>query len=127
MGNDRRLVLVVDDESYRRENNKRILEEVGFTVETAPFGFEASAWIKKQEVGSVYAVVTDLSMEDQQAGYWVARNAKEHDPAIRVVLVSSFLRVEGPFDEKVEKPQGGPEDYKRFHRELQAAVLNNLG
>jgi PAS domain S-box-containing protein len=107
-------ILVVDDEEGLREVTKRILSRGGYTVITAPGGFEALELLNSYE-GTVDLLLTDVIMPKMQ-GPTVAKEVKKLLPGIRVLFMSGhaqpvleaeavlgteFQLVEKPFDQKM--------------------------
>ena len=71
----KRRILLVDDELAILLTLKAILEMHGFEVETAVSAKEASTKLK---AAIFHMVITDMSMETENAGYDVIRAAKKN-------------------------------------------------
>lgn len=80
-------VLLVDDEPSILTTLKTLLELWEFQVETAASAAEAIAKLK----ASCYdMVITDLRMESDDAGFQVARAARETDYQPAVAILTAF-------------------------------------
>ena len=80
-------VLVVDDEPAIIFILRMLLEDAGFTVDAASSGREAIDILGKKKFD---AVVTDIRMETQSAGFDVVRVAKELGEPPVVVVMTAF-------------------------------------
>lgn len=79
-------VLVVDDEPAIIFILRMLLEDAGFEVDAANSAKEAIGILGQKKFD---AVVTDIRMETQSAGFDVVREAKElQDPPIVVVMTA---------------------------------------
>jgi len=84
------LVLVVDDEAITRQNLKHILDEEGYTVETAANGEEALSFAQK----TVFDVVlTDMKM-GRVDGVTVLEEVKKQNPETQVILLTAYATVD---------------------------------
>jgi len=77
-------ILCVDDESQLRNIEKRIISPLGHDVETAKDGVEALERVKQ---GGIDLVLSDFSMP-RMNGVKLAQAIHDHDPNIRVIIVS---------------------------------------
>jgi DNA-binding NtrC family response regulator len=80
-------VLLVDDEPSILTTLKTLLELWEFQVETAGSAAEA---IAKLKASSYDMVITDLRMESDDAGFQVARAARETDYQPAVAILTAF-------------------------------------
>jgi two-component system cell cycle sensor histidine kinase/response regulator CckA len=78
-------VLVVDDHAAARTVLARMLEEGGYTVDSAANGAEAIAKLAIDP--SIDAVLTDVSMPDM-TGVELAYYVRDHYPALGIAIVS---------------------------------------
>lgn len=80
----KRRILLVDDELPILLTLKAILEINGFEVDTAGSGREGS---EKCKSGEYHMVITDMRMENENAGYDVIRTARtmRYDPAVSIL------------------------------------------
>lgn len=99
-------VLVVDDEEDVCESVRRRLERQGMAVDTA---FSAQEGIKSiQEADPPYdVIVTDMSMEDPDAGVRILRAAFERDAFSEVIVMTAYGNVKNA----VECMKRGAYDY----------------
>ena len=94
----KRRILLADDELAISLTLKAVLEIHGFEVETAASGSEAVA---KIHAHTYHMVITDMKMEEEEAGYNVIRAARKADynPAIAILtaypLLGSRWKTEG--------------------------------
>jgi CheY-like chemotaxis protein len=86
---EKRTVLIVDDEKTALFLRKVVLERAGFTVITAPSGQDA---IKMLEEVKVDLVLSDILMPSM-LGTELARVVKEKNPTLPVVLISGVNEV----------------------------------
>jgi DNA-binding response OmpR family regulator len=77
-------ILLVDDEPAIRQVIGHLLERSGFEVETACCALDGK---KKLNSGIFDLVITDMTMENEVAGYEVILSAREqsYDPAVIVL------------------------------------------
>ncbi|MCX7848351.1 MAG: response regulator [bacterium] len=82
-----RRVLVVDDDASLRATLKLLLEQHGYSAETAADGFEAC---EKARSGSTFdLILLDMTMP-RMNGYETFKRLKEINPQIRVVIISGY-------------------------------------
>jgi CheY-like chemotaxis protein len=86
ISNNKRRILVVDDEQFMVHTLARILEMMGFEVICAYGGREAFRICLAQEID---LVVTDLHMPDM-SGLELLTSVKSHNPLIPVILVTGY-------------------------------------
>lgn len=86
----KRRLLLVDDELAILLTLKAIMELNGFEVETAESAKEAEQKLNSSEF---LAVITDMKMEHDRAGYDVIRAAKAtpYDPAVAILTAFPML------------------------------------
>ncbi len=113
-------VLVVDDEPMMRELLEEYLTELNYRVVTAESGAEAIELVKAQLFD---AVLTDIIMPGLD-GLELLREAKRHDPAIAVVLITAAPTV----NTAVEALKAGAYDYlmKPLNLDELASLLGRL-
>ena len=86
----KRCVLIVDDEKGILETLRLVFEYDGYAVITATSCAEA---VRRLEDGSKFnAVITDLNMEKEDIGLEVARAAKELTPEPVIVILTGFAK-----------------------------------
>ena len=85
MATDRLRILVVDDEEAIRKLMQRILEESGYTVDTAANGREALIKISETET---VAVLLDIRMPDM-SGMEVLQQIANNRPEASVIMVTA--------------------------------------
>jgi CheY-like chemotaxis protein len=90
---ERRVVLVVDDDPEVRETVVNILEEQGFTVIDAANGRQALDILENDP--TVNVLFTDVMMPGI-SGITLAKKAMELRPGLKVVLTSAYLRDDSP-------------------------------
>ncbi len=90
--NDRKKAIVVDDDPDFLDQQKTVLEALGFDVVTAEGRAEAEEKIK--EVVPDLAVV-DLMMEEKDGGFILARSLKQANSAMIVLLVTAVTAETG--------------------------------
>jgi CheY-like chemotaxis protein len=85
-------VLVMDDEDIVLESTSELLEEIGFTVETALDGFEAIELYKEamQANQPFDLVILDLIVPGGLGGQETIRRLLEIDPKIKAVVSSGY-------------------------------------
>ncbi|MGO8719285.1 MAG: response regulator [Acidobacteriaceae bacterium] len=83
----KRRILLVDDEPAILLTLKALLEIHGFEVETATSARDAKSKLRSS---SFVMVITDMRMENDQAGLEVARAAKEASYRPAVALLTAF-------------------------------------
>lgn len=87
-------ILIIDDETFIRENVKRILNEDGYQVLAAEGGGEALELLSENEID---LVLLDLNLGTEN-GIDVLRSLKEVDPDILVIIITGFGSVETAVD-----------------------------
>ena len=88
MSDDRRTILVVDDDAAIRDSVRAVLRDEGYRVETAESGAAAL-----EVVGSADLVVLDVWMPDMD-GIEVLGRVRASHPALPVVVVSGHGNIE---------------------------------
>jgi len=80
----KRRILLVDDDLAVLLSLKAVLEISGFEVDTALSAAEARSRLNSSRY---HMVITDMKMEDGQAGFLVIKQAKkaDYDPAIAIL------------------------------------------
>ncbi|WP_292046412.1 MULTISPECIES: response regulator [unclassified Brevundimonas] len=86
---DRKTVLVVEDELFIRINIADYLRDCGFQVVEASNGEEAKAVIESGRVVNV--VFSDVQMPGELDGFGLARRVRQHRPDIHVILNSGMV------------------------------------
>lgn len=102
----KRRILLVDDEPAILLTLKALLDIHGFEVETASSAKDAKAKLRSS---MFHMVITDMRMENDQAGLEVARAAKAADYQPAVALLTAFPPAEEDWrndgaDEMLVKP-----------------------
>ena len=96
-GDERGVVLVVEDNAAVRALVTRSIERLGFDVVAAQNGPEARSWIEGREI-KFEALVSDIVMPGS-SGLDVARVFREHYDLKRIVLMSGYAEDEiGPVE-----------------------------
>ena len=85
-----RRILVVDDEPSIRDAMESVLVDEGYVVETAADGRAALALIATSPLD---LLITDVMMPDLD-GWTLLARAREHAPALPVILISAIERRE---------------------------------
>jgi len=83
-------ILIIDDESFIRENVERILGDEGFQVCTAASGKEAREIVASDEID---LALLDLNLGTEN-GIDVLRSLKELDPDLLVIIITGYGSVE---------------------------------
>lgn len=83
---DRKTVLLVDDDSDFLFQQRLKLEAAGYHVLSAAGGSEAERLLGQQRPD---VAVVDLMMENPDAGFTLCYHIRKRDPSIPVILVSS--------------------------------------
>ncbi|MDO8724679.1 MAG: response regulator [Candidatus Methanoperedens sp.] len=96
-------ILIIEDEKEIREGLVELLEDAGFTVDSAENGQQGLGKIGKKDFD---VVVTDLIMP-VVGGMEVLRETKRIKPHTRVILITAFATV----DNAVEAMKAGASDY----------------
>lgn len=97
----KRRLLVVDDEPAILLTLRALLEIQGFEVETAASARDAKTKLKNSEF---HMVITDMRMENDEAGLEVARAAKKAPYQPAVALLTAF-----PLSDDVWREDGADE------------------
>jgi CheY-like chemotaxis protein len=86
------LVIVMDDESDNRIILQKMLEDMGYSVITAPDGLQAmEAMVKAgQEGKNILALILDLTVPGGMGGMQVIRKIREKDHDIPVIASSGY-------------------------------------
>lgn len=121
-------VLVVDDEEDVRKSVQRRLERQGFHVETAASADEGMSRIAEAE-RAFDVVVTDMSMEDPEAGIRILRAAFGRDVFAEVIVMTAYGNVKnavecmkrGAFD-YIEKNIPGVDVYELLTIKIEQAM-----
>lgn len=115
-----RILIVDDDESLRRVTELQ-MEELGYTVRTAPGGVEALGILEREPQD---LVLTDLKMPGM-GGLELLREVRERWPETTVIVITAF----GTVETAVEAMKAGAYDYitKPVHPdELELSVARAL-
>ncbi len=96
-------ILIVDDESFIRENLERILKEEQYNTATARNGGEALDLLREKPFDLVFL---DLKLPDIP-GLEVLKTIKESDPDLLVIIMTGYASVESA----VESLKMGAYDY----------------
>ncbi len=121
-------VLVVDDEEDVRKAVKRRLERQGFEVAVAESAEEGIECIKTSEQ-PFDVIVTDMSMEDPEAGIQILQAAFGRDVFAEVIVMTAYGNVKnavecmkrGAFD-YIEKNVPGVDVYELLTIKVQQAL-----
>lgn len=87
-------ILIVDDESFIRENVERILGEEGYHVISAIDGSSAIPIVQEEEID---LVLLDLNLGNEH-GIDVLRRLREIDPELLVIIITGYGTVESAVD-----------------------------
>jgi len=87
-------ILVVDDDSHVRKNVVRLLEKRGFDVSSASNSTDAAELIKTEDFK---VIVTDMVMENDEAGLSVLQAAREKDESTEVIIITAYGNVQNAF------------------------------
>jgi DNA-binding NtrC family response regulator len=120
-------ILVIDDEDEVRAGVKRRLEREGYAVTTAETADEGIELIKNEEPFDV--IVTDMSIEDPEAGLRVLTAAFTVDLLAEVIVMTAYGNVanavecmrRGAFD-YIEKNQPGVDTYEILIMKIEQAM-----
>jgi len=96
-------ILVVDDESFIRENLERILTGKGYKLYGAENGRSALDMVAEEEID---LVLLDLNL-GKESGLDVLRELKEADPELLVIIITGY----GTVESAVEALKMGAYDY----------------
>lgn len=122
------LVLVVDDEEDVRKAVKRRLERQGFAVSLAESAEEGKELIASNEQ-PFDVIVTDMSMEDPEAGIQILQAAFGRDVFAEVIVMTAYGNVKnavecmkrGAYD-YIEKNVPGVDVYELLTIKVQQAL-----
>ncbi|HRI43886.1 MAG TPA: response regulator [Fimbriimonadaceae bacterium] len=120
-------ILVIDDEDEVRAGVRRRLERAGFEVTTAETANEGIELIKKEEPFDV--IVTDMSIEDPEAGLRILTAAFTVDLLAEVIVMTAYGNVanavecmrRGAYD-YIEKNQPGVDTYEILIMKIEQAM-----
>lgn len=87
-------ILIIDDESFIRENVTRILEDEGYQVCGAASGSEACALVSSEEI-DLALLDLNLGLEN---GLDILKNLKELDQELLVIIITGYGSVESAVD-----------------------------
>ena len=87
-------ILIIDDESFIRENVERILGDDGFQVCAAANGIEARRIVAE---GEIDLALLDLNLGTEN-GIDVLKTLKEIDPDLLVIIITGYGSVESAVD-----------------------------
>jgi two-component system, NtrC family, response regulator AtoC len=87
-------ILIIDDESFIRENVERILSEDGYTVLGAASGQSAMELVTDEDLD---LVLLDLNLGPEN-GIEVLKTLKKIDPELLVIVITGFGSVESAVD-----------------------------
>ena len=90
MGNNKEIILVVEDEDIARENLEHILVKMGYEVISADSGIKALNLLKTKDFD---LVITDLKMK-QVDGMQVLRKTKELQPYTETIMITGYATVD---------------------------------
>ncbi len=121
-------ILVVDDEEEVREAIQRRLEREGYRVEVAA-NSEAGIDRMQHALQAYDIVITDMSMEEADAGIRILEGAMARDVFTEVIILTAYGNVanavecmkRGAFD-YVEKNMPGVDVYELLCLKIQQAV-----
>lgn len=99
-------ILIVDDEDEVRAALKRRLEREGYSITIAASAGEAEEMIRARNP-SFDVVVTDMSMEQNDSGLQVLKEAMAHDIFTEVIVLTAY----GNVANAVESMRRGAFDY----------------
>src|SRR5438445_12713938 len=102
----RATILLAEDEPGILYTFKTILEEAGFRVRAAQTFEAAKKWIERDQCD---VVITDFSLEKEDLGLELAREAKKRTPAPAVLIYSDY-----PTIERLRAAHALPIDYFAF-------------
>jgi two-component system response regulator AtoC len=91
---DMEKILIIDDESFIRENVERILREDGYTVLGAASGQSALELVTDEDLD---LVLLDLNLGPEN-GIEVLKSLKKIDPELLVIVITGFGSVESAVD-----------------------------
>jgi DNA-binding response OmpR family regulator len=119
--NMKRRILLVDDEPAILLTLKALLEIHGFEVETASSARDAKA---KLRAAMFHMVITDMRMENEEAGLEVARAAKKTEYQPAVALLTAFpLSDDAWRDDGADEMLVKPMNSQALIRQLEALLV----
>ena len=117
----KRRILLVDDEPAILLTLKALLEIHGFDVETATSARDAKSKLRSS---SFVMVITDMRMENDQAGLEVARAAKKASYEPAVALLTAFpLSDDGWRDDGADEMLVKPMNSNLLIQQLEALLV----
>ena len=90
MGNNKEIILVVEDEDIARENLEHILAKMGYEVISVDSGIKALNLLKTKDFD---LVITDLKMK-QVDGMQVLRKTRELQPYTEIIMITGYATVD---------------------------------
>ena len=90
MGNNKEIILVVEDEDIARENLEHILAKMGYEVISVDSGIKALNLLKTKDFD---LVITDLKMK-QVDGMQVLRKTRELQPYTETIMITGYATVD---------------------------------
>ncbi|HVC89138.1 MAG TPA: response regulator [Acidobacteriaceae bacterium] len=119
----KRRILLVDDEPAILLTLKALLEIHGFEVETATSARDAKSKLRSS---SFAMVITDMRMENDQAGLEVARAAKKASYQPAVALLTAFpMSDEGWRDDGADEMLVKPMNSTALIHQLEALLVSH--
>ena len=97
-------ILIIDDEASICESLSGVLEDEGYSVNTAPSGEEGIRVMASEPIDLVFL---DILMPGGMDGIETLKRIKHHTPDVEVVMVSGH----GTFDLALEAGQLGARDF----------------
>jgi signal transduction histidine kinase/CheY-like chemotaxis protein len=117
-------ILLVDDDARVLDINQLSLEDLGCQVLTARSGGEALAILKSVE--GIDLLFSDIVMPGGPNGFQLAREARQLQPSIKILLTSGYAPSELAYGENAQNEI--PVLRKPYHREkLRQAIASVLG
>jgi DNA-binding NtrC family response regulator len=122
--NDKRTILVVEDEALLRIVVVEILQEAGYAVLQAPDGASGCEIMKTG--APIDLLISDIKMPGM-SGYDVARECLQMKPEMRVMLMTGYAQEPLPDNmrnsgiEVIHKPFDFDEFVKKVQRKLEIA------
>jgi DNA-binding response OmpR family regulator len=117
----KRRILLVDDEPAILLTLKALLEIHGFEVETASSARDAKGKLRNS---TFHMVITDMRMENDQAGLEVARAAKKAEYQPAVALLTAFPMSDDAWrDDGADEMLVKPMNSQALIRQLEALLV----
>ncbi len=117
----KRRILLVDDEPAILLTLKALLEIHGFEVETASSARDAKTKLRNS---TFHMVITDMRMENDQAGLEVARAAKKTEYQPAVALLTAFPTSDDAWrDDGADEMLVKPMNSQALIRQLEALLV----